>query len=128
MTNYFQQRTQRNLTPVIQPNPSRMQRNPARAIQPNPSHMQSDQSNLSDFQEHQFNSSHAPHPNLPPPQHQQKQLVTEDHPGLQKFPKDLERPIKSYVVLLISGNRLRYYSLFGFVYIQMVIYILAMSS
>lgn len=75
MTNYFQQRTQRNLTPVIQPNPSRMQRNPARAIQPNPSHMQSDQSNLSDFQEHQFNSFHAPHPNLPPP-HQQKQLVT----------------------------------------------------
>lgn len=76
MNNYFQQRNQRNLTPVIQPNPSRMQRSPARAIQPNPSHMQSDQSNLSDFQEHQFNSSHAPHPNLPPPQHQQKQLVT----------------------------------------------------
>lgn len=87
MNNYFQQRTQRNLTPVNQPNPSRMQRNPARAIQPNPSHMQSDQSNLSDFQEHQFNSSHAPHPNLPPPQHQQKQLVTLRSSRITKIPE-----------------------------------------
>lgn len=59
VNNYFQQRNQPN---------------PARVIQPNPSRMQSDQPNLSDFQVHQFNSSHAPHPNFIP-QYQQKPLA-----------------------------------------------------